>query len=249
MMMRLSKSSPPRWVSPLVETSPRRRLSPTSRIEMSKVPPPKSKTAILVVGLLVEAVGERGGGGLVDDALDVEPGDAARVLGGLALGVVEVGRHGDDRLGRLPRPGSPRRARLSFCSTRAEISGGRISCRRPRMATPRSLPLTTLYGTRLVSCLPTRRSAADEALGREDGVFGVGDGLVAGDLTDEDLALVVERDHRRRGATALFVGDDLGLFALHDGHATLLVVPRSIPMILLASEGRRWKHSPAHAGR
>jgi hypothetical protein len=38
---RWSKLSPPRWVSPLVDftsTTP----SPTSRIEMSKVPPPKS---------------------------------------------------------------------------------------------------------------------------------------------------------------------------------------------------------------
>jgi hypothetical protein len=48
---------------------------------------------------LAEAVGERGGGRLVDDALDLEAGDAAGVLGGLALGVVEVGGDGDDRLG------------------------------------------------------------------------------------------------------------------------------------------------------
>ena len=49
--------------------------------------------------LLVEAVGERGRGRLVDDALDLEAGDAAGVLGGLALGVVEVRGDGDDRLG------------------------------------------------------------------------------------------------------------------------------------------------------
>ena len=40
-MTRLSMSSPPRCVSPLVEMTST-TLSPTSRIEMSNVPPPKS---------------------------------------------------------------------------------------------------------------------------------------------------------------------------------------------------------------
>ena len=44
-------------------------------------------------------------GRLVDDALDLEAGDPAGVLGRLALGVVEVGGDGDDRLGDF---GSPR---------------------------------------------------------------------------------------------------------------------------------------------
>ena len=42
---RWSMLSPPRWVSPLVDLTST-TLSPTSRMEMSKVPPPKSKTAI-----------------------------------------------------------------------------------------------------------------------------------------------------------------------------------------------------------
>ena len=53
--------------------------------------------------LLVEAVGERRRGRLVDDAHHFEAGDLAGVLGRLPLRVVEVRRHGDHRLGdRLP---------------------------------------------------------------------------------------------------------------------------------------------------
>ena len=55
----------------------------------------------LLVALLVETVGQGRRGRLVDDPLDVEAGDPAGVLGRLALGVVEVGRDGDDRLGDL----------------------------------------------------------------------------------------------------------------------------------------------------
>ena len=50
------------------------------------------------VCLGVEPVGQPGRGRLVDDALDVEPADRGRVLGRLSLGVVEMGRHRDDRL-------------------------------------------------------------------------------------------------------------------------------------------------------
>jgi hypothetical protein len=49
-------------------------------------------------GQPVQAIRERGGGGLVHDAHDIETGDAAGVLGGLPLAIVEVRGHGDDRL-------------------------------------------------------------------------------------------------------------------------------------------------------
>ena len=51
--------------------------------------------------LLVEAVGQRRRGRLVDDAQHLEAGDLAGVLGGLALGVVEISGNGDDGLGDL----------------------------------------------------------------------------------------------------------------------------------------------------
>ena len=49
-----------------------------------------------LLGRAPEAVGERRGGGLVDDAQDLEPGDAARDLRRRALQLVEVRGHGDD---------------------------------------------------------------------------------------------------------------------------------------------------------
>ena len=50
--------------------------------------------------LLVETVGESCRRRLVDDAQDLEAGDLAGVLGRLALGIVEIGRNGDDGLRR-----------------------------------------------------------------------------------------------------------------------------------------------------
>ena len=59
----------------------------------------------LAAALLFQPVGERGRGRLVDDAQHLEAGDPAGVLRRLALGVVEIGRHRDDR---LRRPCCPR---------------------------------------------------------------------------------------------------------------------------------------------
>ena len=54
-----------------------------------------------LVLLSVQPVSERRRRRFIDDALHLEAGDFPGVLGGLALGVVEVGGHGDDRFGDL----------------------------------------------------------------------------------------------------------------------------------------------------
>ena len=50
------------------------------------------------VGLLVEAISQRRSGWLVDDTQHFKAGDLARIFGGVALGIVEIRRDGDDRL-------------------------------------------------------------------------------------------------------------------------------------------------------
>jgi hypothetical protein len=70
-----------------------------------------------------EAIGQRRRGRLVDDAQDFQAGDLAGVLGRLALGVVEIGRDGDDRLvDLLAEVGLG--ASFIFCRMKAEICWG-----------------------------------------------------------------------------------------------------------------------------
>ena len=45
---------------------------------------------VLLALLLVHAVGDGGGGGLVDDPHDDQTGNDAGILGGLSLGIVEI---------------------------------------------------------------------------------------------------------------------------------------------------------------
>lgn len=53
---------------------------------------------VLLFTLLVEAVRNSGGGGLVNNTKYIESGNTSGILGSLTLRVVEVSRHGDNRV-------------------------------------------------------------------------------------------------------------------------------------------------------
>ena len=107
---------------------------------------------------------------------------------------------------------------FSFCRIIAEISGGvqRFACRVDLHVTVARRG-TTWYGTIFISSDDFVEAAAHEALDREDRVLRVGDGLPLGDLPDQPLAGLGERDDRRRQPPAFRIGDDDGLAAFHDG--------------------------------
>ena len=132
-----------------------------------------------LVVVLVEPVGERRRGGLVDDAQHLEAGDLAGLLGGLALGVAEVRGHGDDGLGD-----GVAEVRLGVALELLQ-DAGRDLLRVVGLAVDVDLPV-----------------GAHVALHRADRAVGVGDRLALGDLADEDLAGLREGDDRRGGAAS-----------------------------------------------
>ena len=169
------------------------------------------------VGLLVEAVGQRRGRGLVDDAFDFQPRNFSGILGGLPLRVIEIGRHRDHRpvhfftqviLGGL----------LEFTQDhRAHFLGGVILV--PNMHTDKLGGRTFHFiGHLLLFAGDLFRSTAHEAFDGENGVLGVGHLLVPCRLTDQPLPFFCETNHRRGRAVAARVDDDLGLVTFHDGY-------------------------------
>jgi hypothetical protein len=171
----------------------------------------------LLILLLVETVGQGRSRRLIDDAQHVESGDPAGVLRRLALRVVEVGRHGDDRL----------RHRVAEV-----VLGGLLHLLQDHGGDlGRGIPLALYldhdrvvrarndhvrYSLRLFRHF--RGLAPHEPLDRKDGVLGVGDGLALRDLADEALAVLGEADDRRRRPSPLGVGDDDGVATFHHGH-------------------------------
>ena len=152
----------------------------------------------LVAVFLVQAVGQGRGGGLVDDAQHFQARDAAGVLGGLALGVGEVGGHGDNRLGH------------GF----AQVGFGV------------SLELLQDHGADFLGVVILAVDghfvgSTHLALDGRDGAVGVGDGLTLCDLAHQAFAVLGKGDDRGSGAAAFGIRDHDGFAAFHDGHAAV----------------------------
>ena len=155
------------------------------------------------VFLFVEAVGEGGGGGFVDEAEDVEAGDASGVLGGLALRVVEVGGDGDDGLG----DGGAEEAFGVLFELQEDVGGdlgwGEGEAADVELEDFAGLEVVGEFeGEELELGLDVGDVAAHEALDGVDGVGGVGEEGGTGGVAYDDALRRRCRRLRRRGRGA-----------------------------------------------
>ena len=96
----------------------------------------------------------------------------------------------------------------------AEISGGVYSLSPIFDLDVVVRPADDLVGDHLLFGCDFAVPAAHEALDRVDRALGIGDRLAAGQVADQHVALVGERDDAGRQPVAFLVGNDLGLARL-----------------------------------
>src|SRR5690606_16824516 len=175
---------------------------------------------LLVLVLFVQAIGQGGRSGLVDDAAHLQAGDFAGFLGGLALGVVEVGRHGDYRfadggaqvvLGRflhlLQHHGADL---LRGVLAVAHLDAGHAAIGAHHLVGHAADLLGVLF-----------IGVAHEALDGVNGVLGVGDGLALGGIAHLAFAVFHKGHDAGRGALPFAVGNHHGFAAFHYGNAAV----------------------------
>ena len=145
--------------------------------------------------LALEAVGERRRGGFVDDAQHFEAGDLTRILGRLALRVVEIGGNRDHRLRH-------RLAEVALGRLLHFLQDHRADLARRMGAAAGAHPGVAIVGPddlvgnhrRVLAHRRVLVRPADQALDGEQRVLGIGDRLPLGGLADQSLILG-ESDH------------------------------------------------------
>ena len=168
--------------------------------------------------LVVEAVGEAGGGGLVDDPGHLQTGDGGGVFGRLPLGIVEVGRNRDDR--RVDRFVQVLfRVLLQVHEKVGRNFLGRQDGLFELQADIPVLRRNDLEG-KLGKELPNHRGVilpADKALDGEEGLLRIRDDLTFRGMTENAVSPVTESHHRRGRPGPSGGGDNLCLRTLHVG--------------------------------
>merc|ERR1719506_1670076 len=210
----------------------------------------------VLLGLLVETVRNGRGGGLVDNPKNLEAGDRSGVLRRLALRIVEVRRHGDDRMlhllaevvlsGLLHLREHHRRDLL-----RHELLLLALHLHRDHgLATlvdeiEREKLLVALYGLLV-------EFAADKALHVEQGLGRVDRRLRLGRLANQTLFLG-ERDVRRGDAVTLVIGNNLNATVLVDSNTRVgrtKIDPNdgAVNLVFRCCEAEEQKKGGAHSG-
>src|SRR5471032_1188408 len=175
--------------------------------------------AVALFGL-VQAESQRGRGWLIDDALDVQTGDTACVLGGLALRVVEVSRHGDDRFGDFFTE-----VVFGGLFHLAQHFGRDLRWRQFLVAHADPCVAVVGFHDRVRHQADVLlhfffvELAADQTFDGEQRVLRIGDGLAFRRRADEDFAIFLVSNDRGRRTRAFGVFDYLWLTIFHDGNA------------------------------
>ena len=146
--------------------------------------------------LAVNAVGQRRCGRLIDDALDVESGNAACVRRGLTLGVGEVGGDGNDGV----------RDRLAEIALRIPLELLQDHCGDLLRRIFVAVDVQPVIGAHLT-------------LDGGHRAVVIRDRLTLGKASNHTLTGLGEADDGRRRSAALGIGNDDRLAALHDGDA------------------------------
>jgi hypothetical protein len=169
-----------------------------------------------LVLLLIQPVSQRSRSGLVDDTLYIQTGNLARVLGRLALRIVEIRRHSNDRL-RDCRP------EIIFCGFFQLLQNhcrdfGRgifLALRHDHYMVALCL---NFVGHHLHLIGHLVGSATHEPLDRINRVLWVGNRLALRHLAHQPLTALCKPDDGRGCPATLFIRDDLGLPTLHHCH-------------------------------
>src|ERR1700731_1209530 len=144
----------------------------------------------------VEAIGQRGRSGFVDETENFEAGNSPAVLGGLALRIIEIGRYGDD--GAVDGF-----AEMRFCPVfqLAKNESGNFRRGENSIAEQDTEDVfargVDAHRRGLEMVLNVGRAAAHEALDGINGSFRLREGPFASRLAHDDGSIRIQANHRR----------------------------------------------------